>query len=115
MGWTFFDNFQVRTLGGSSFFNLPPGFIKVVHLDKVISLLSQFDYILFTEDFESKINQQVFEKCMVFTQTDLHSNPYKKGLGFTPQEEELIRSQSEYDFASLKHFQQSFDCAWTCH
>merc|ERR1712032_739523 len=106
MGWTFFDNFQVRTLGGSSFFNLPPGSIKVVHLHKVISLLSQFDYILFTEDFESKINQQVFEKCMGFTQTDLHSNsnPIKR-LDFTPQEEELIRSQSECDFALLKHFQ----------
>lgn len=103
--WTFFDNFLIRNLGGDALYNLPANSINSTHLEAVKRTLLNFDYVLFLEDFESGINQRVFEQCIGFSNTTAHSNSMEYHFRFSSEEEEYIRSQSKYDYALVRYFQ----------
>lgn len=51
-GYREYDNFAVRTLGGYSTMQLPPGGVTVKHFDEAVSLLNQFDIILPLEQLD---------------------------------------------------------------
>jgi hypothetical protein len=99
--WRFFDNYQVRILGGPDVFFLPPGAVNQTHLKNAVRLLSQFKVVLRFEDIVSQpeaLHNALGWSVESLAPTDPHGHTVKAWT-FTDAEAAQIRRLTSLDAA----------------
>lgn len=102
-----FDNFMTRSLSGN--YNSPPGQVRSEDLEKAKARLRQMNVILIMEELSDHLPQLRSTFKWDLTNAPAEANTHRnKWLeqAFTPQEEELLKNNSNFDYELYEYGKQ---------